>query len=156
MCAACKRSIYSDSMVIPNFKEAKRVGSPEDMREFAADFAQQMPAKQLVFLSGDLGAGKTTFCQGFLHGLGHEGPVLSPTYGLVESYHLQSAVVHHFDLYRLDDPESLEWIGLRDYLAEDAIVLIEWPERALACLPEPDVVLRFTYCAEEVREVEVG
>jgi tRNA threonylcarbamoyladenosine biosynthesis protein TsaE len=98
----------------------------------------------LVFLDGDLGAGKTTLVRGLLRGLGHTGPVRSPTYTLVESFELPSAHVHHLDLYRLADAEELEYLGIRDLLDGDSLVLVEWPERGAGILPAPELSVRIT------------
>ncbi|MBY6203583.1 tRNA (adenosine(37)-N6)-threonylcarbamoyltransferase complex ATPase subunit type 1 TsaE [Halomonas denitrificans] len=92
-----------------------------------------------VWLSGDLGAGKTTLVRGVLRGLGYQGRVKSPTYGLVESYDLTDVTVHHLDLYRLTDPEELDFLGLDDLIGADSLLLVEWPERGRGMLREADV-----------------
>ena len=100
-----------------------------------------LPAPQVIFLHGDLGAGKTTLVRGYLRARGFEGTVRSPTYTLMESYPLSDGLVVHFDLYRMADPEELHALGLRELLHEGAVLFFEWPERGAGALPAPTLEL---------------
>jgi tRNA threonylcarbamoyladenosine biosynthesis protein TsaE len=97
-----------------------------------------------VYLSGDLGTGKTTVVRAALRALGHHGRVKSPTYALVEPYIISSIYLYHFDFYRFRDPREWSEAGLRELFGRDAICLVEWPEKAAPLLPEPDLEIRLT------------
>ena len=110
-----------------------------------AGLASAVKPGTVLHLRGELGSGKTTLVRGLLHGLGYPGRVKSPTYTLVEPYELSSLHFYHFDFYRLRD--ATEWLssGFRDYFRADSVCVVEWPERAGASLPMPDLQIQLTH-----------
>ncbi|GEN27616.1 tRNA (adenosine(37)-N6)-threonylcarbamoyltransferase complex ATPase subunit type 1 TsaE [Halovibrio variabilis] len=118
-----------------------QVDNEEAQVAFGEALGHVLEARGRVYLEGELGAGKTTLTRGILRAYGYQGAVKSPTYTLVEPYELGTLRVYHLDLYRLADPEELEFIGGRDVLADEALSIIEWPSRGEGWLPAPDLRL---------------
>jgi len=125
------------------------IKNEQAMLDAGEQLASQLTPGMLVFLVGDLGAGKTTLVRGILKGLGHQGSVKSPTYNLVEPYTINKLPVFHFDLYRLMGGEELEYMGMRDYLNEESVCFVEWPEKAEGLLPEPDLIIKINIYESE-------
>ncbi len=113
--------------------------------DFAAGVARACRDGAVIYLHGNLGAGKTTFARGFLRALGVTGHIKSPTFAVVEPYELAGRSAAHFDLYRINDPDELNALGVREYFTPGAWVLVEWPERGQGILPTPDLDLEFNY-----------
>ena len=124
-----------------------------ETKEIGSKLASCLKGGEVIYLKGELGTGKTTLVRGVLNRLGHTGNVKSPTYTIVEPYLIDSHVIYHFDLYRLDDPEELESLGIRDYCDGQSICFFEWPEKGGNLLPNADINLELTYF-ESTREVE--
>ena len=101
----------------------------------------------VITLSGDLGAGKTTFARGVLRGLGWEGPVKSPSYALVEHYPFSNLYLYHFDFYRFEDASDWDDAGFAEAFRADTVCLVEWPERVAERLPPPDVAIRLDFAS---------
>lgn len=97
------------------------------------------------YLEGDLGVGKTRLVRAIVQSLGYQGNVKSPTYTLVEPYRLQGTNVYHFDLYRLSDPEELDYLGIRDYFDDQSVAFIEWPEKGEGWLAAADISLSLEF-----------
>ena len=129
-------------------------------QDLGASVAKHSSAPLVIHLRGDLGSGKTTFARGYIHALGkmqnvEVGNVKSPTFSLVETYNFAQFNVYHLDLYRLQVPEELEYIGIRDLVEDElAICLIEWPGRGGEQVPEPDIDISLTHDGEG-RKVEI-
>ena len=115
--------------------------------QLGAELARMLRPGQVIFLQGELGAGKTTLVRGVLRALGHTGKVKSPTYTLIEPYSSPIGTIYHLDLYRLGDPEELDYIGVRDLLDTSAVLLVEWPERSGDYLPAPSVEIHLKHQA---------
>lgn len=111
----------------------------------AERLAQAVQPPLVCYLQGDLGAGKTTLARALLRGLGYAGRVKSPTYGLLEHYQLEGLDVLHLDLYRIENVDEIEFLGLGDLVGERTLLMVEWPEHGAGALPEPDFVIRFEY-----------
>ena len=125
------------------------IAGEEEMLNLGRVLAGCLNGGALITMKGNLGAGKTVFCRGVLRGLGYEGKVKSPTFTLVEPYELNWGQIFHFDLYRLSDPDELEYIGIEDYLQGEHLCLVEWPERGLGSLPRADVSVEIEITGDE-------
>jgi tRNA threonylcarbamoyladenosine biosynthesis protein TsaE len=137
-----------------NLSFIRVIPNESQMLEFGSSLALACPSAAVIFLQGNLGAGKTTLSRGFLRGFGYAGKVKSPTYTIVEPYDIEGQKVYHFDFYRLNDPEELEFIGIQDYFAEGAICLIEWPDNGSPLLPPADLSC-YIDTHEEGREIRI-
>ena len=132
----------------------KKIATNEkQMFDIAKEYVTTLKAGTVVFLHGNLGAGKTTFVKGVLRALGYDGNVKSPTYTLVESYELKDFNLYHFDLYRLADPEELEWVGVRDYFNDSSVCFVEWPEKGDGFLNKAGANIHIKYL-EKGRELD--
>ena len=120
-----------------------------------ASVLQQGDPGALIYLSGDLGAGKTTLSRGLLRGLGFSGRVKSPTYTLVELYVVSRLNLYHFDFYRFGEPEEWQEAGFRDLFNETNICLVEWPEKAGELLPPPDLWITLKPTTDQGREANI-
>ena len=132
-----------------------KINNEKEMQAFGAQLARDVKAPAIICLEGELGAGKTTVARGFLRELGYNGSVKSPTYTIVECYDLNNLKVYHFDLYRLSSFDELEAMGFVDYLDDNAICLIEWPQLVATHLPPESLYCTIEVCDEQ-RIVTIG
>ena len=116
--------------------------------DFGRRLGQVTQSRGRIFLYGELGAGKTTLARGLLYGLGVEGKVKSPTYTLMEIYNSNLGAILHLDLYRLSEPEELEFLAIRDYCSENTLCLVEWPDRAAGFFPKADLEVHLGILAD--------
>ena len=130
--ASCALANNLAKSIFPNLSE----GYELDLSDFSG---------ARIYLHGDLGAGKTTFARAFLRALGVKGRIKSPTYTLLESYNVSRLYLYHFDFYRFNESSEWQEAGFRENLLENAVVLIEWPEKADKSLPAPDILLHLQY-----------
>ena len=121
-----------------------KLHSQQQQEAFGALLAGVLPKHAVIFLEGELGAGKTTLVRGILRGFGWSGTVKSPTYTILEPYELPQQNLYHFDLYRLADAEELEYLGLRELLGE-GLLFFEWPERGEVLLPAADIIVNIQH-----------
>ena len=126
-----------------------RLADPAATERLGAELAQRCPIPSVIYLTGDLGTGKTTLSRGFLRALGFGGRVKSPTYTLLEPYDFDGYSVCHLDLYRLATADEFEFLGGWEYLHERAIWLIEWPERGADLLPAADLTVELSHRAQQ-------
>src|SRR5262245_13374685 len=126
----------------------------EDTLALGGELAPCLQPGMAVYLSGALGAGKTTLARGILRGLGYKGRVKSPTFALVEPYEVSRLYLYHFDFYRFTDPREVAESGFREYFRPDSLCLVEWPEKAAGMLPASDLTIRIE-AARSGREAEI-
>jgi tRNA threonylcarbamoyladenosine biosynthesis protein TsaE len=132
----------------------KYLATEADTLSFGTALAPALAPGLVIFMSGELGAGKTTLARGILRGLGHDGRVKSPSYALVEPYTFSRLYLYHFDFYRFTDPRELGDAGFRDYFNPDSVCLVEWPENAAGILPAADLRIRLQV-AGTGRQIEI-
>ncbi|MAS00412.1 MAG: tRNA (adenosine(37)-N6)-threonylcarbamoyltransferase complex ATPase subunit type 1 TsaE [Nitrosomonadales bacterium] len=120
--------------------------------EFGKNISKYLFAGLLIYLKGELGSGKTTLTRGLINGLGHKGPVKSPTYSLLEQYKFEKLNINHFDLYRFNSSDEWNTSGFHEYINDVDVNIIEWPEMANDILPKPDLEINFSF-ADEGRNI---
>lgn len=129
-------------------EEIVHLKNEEETLAYGVALSERLRTGGFVHLHGDLGAGKTTLARGILRGFGYVGAIRSPTYTLVERYPTTHGLVCHYDLYRMADPDELEFIGARDDLVPENLCLVEWPERGQGWLSEPNLDIYLTFSSQ--------
>lgn len=132
----------------PALSQVWQLQDESALQRLALAFARSLRAPLVIYLQGDLGAGKTTFARALIQGVGYPGRVKSPTYGLLESYQAGGFDFLHLDLYRIENPAELEYLAISDQFTENGILLIEWPEKAPDALPAADLLMKFRETGE--------
>lgn len=130
------------------------INSEDNLLFFAKSFAECLILPCVIYLHGDLGAGKTTFCRALLNALGYRDKIKSPTYTLIENYQLRDFTCFHLDLYRLNNPQEIDDLGLRDLISQNVLFLIEWPEKGKEELPKADLHCYIHIISETQRKLE--
>jgi len=125
----------------------QHISSLTSMHDFGKNLSKKLTGASVCYLTGDLGAGKTSLVQGIMQGFGYVDAVTSPTYNLIHEYPVQKLCIYHIDLYRLNTPDEAYELGLEEIIHDNSIVLIEWPEKGLGCIPEAT-------CKIDIRNVD--
>jgi len=128
----------------------------EQTAEAARSIANELSFPDCVYLQGEIGAGKTTLCKSIIACLGYTGAVTSPTYNLIQEYPVPAGIIYHMDLYRLEDPSELEFLGLEDLWSDNSLFLVEWPENGKGWLRQQKhtIVINKLFRGEQVfREI---
>jgi len=126
----------------------KIIRSSGEMEAMGAALVENLTTPAIIYLHGDLGAGKTTLVRGALRRLGHDGLVKSPTFTLVETYSFDTFEAYHYDLYRVSDPEELDYIGIREFCSGSNICFIEWPNLGKPLVPKATMEISIEYVPE--------
>ena len=115
--------------------------SLSETQAVGAELLELLSYPACVYLQGQMGAGKTSLCQGIIQAAGYSGLVTSPTYNLIHEYPVATGIIYHLDLYRLEDPAELEFLGLADLWQDDSLILVEWPDKGLGYLQAADFII---------------
>ena len=134
--------MHDPSIPAASASVTRRLDGEADTIALGNTIGRALAPAMVIYLRGELGAGKTTLARGVLRALGYTGKVKSPTYTLVELYNLSKLYLYHFDFYRLEDPHGWIDAGFREYFTNESVCLVEWPEKASGSLPPADLEVR--------------